>query len=105
MMLDATAIERSDKSLVELARQGDDDAFGELTRRHQQRCIDLATFLLRNRGDAEDEAQNAFSKAYAHLNQYQGDAEFSTWLSRIVTNQCLMSLRVKRRTKFIYLDE
>jgi RNA polymerase sigma-70 factor (ECF subfamily) len=65
----------------------------------------LATFFLRNRGDAEDEVQNAFMKAYAHLDQYQGDAEFSTWLARIVANQCLMLMRVKRRARFIYLDE
>ena len=95
----------SDQQLVKLARQGDQDAFGELLRRHRQKCVDLATFFLRNRGDAEDEVQNAFSKAYAHLDQYQGEAEFSTWLARIVSNQCLMLLRVRRRTKFVYLDE
>ena len=94
-----------DQTLVELARHGDQEAFGELIRRHEQRCVDLATFFLRNRGDAEDEVQNAFSKAYAHLDQYQGEAEFSTWLARIVSNQCLMLMRVKRRTKFVYLDE
>lgn len=95
----------SDQQLVELARNGDQDAFGELLRRHRQKCVDLAVFFLRNRGDAEDEVQNAFSKAYAHLDQYQGEAEFSTWLARIVSNQCLMLLRVRRRTKFVYLDE
>jgi len=51
----------TDSALVEFARRGDREAFGELIRRHQQKCIDLATFFLRNRGDAEDEAQNAFS--------------------------------------------
>ena len=94
-----------DESLVELARLGNNDAFGELIRRHWRKCVDLATFFLRNRGEAEDEVQNAFSKAYAHLEQYQGDAEFSTWLARIVKNQCLMLMRVKRRTRFVYLDE
>ena len=95
----------ADQTLVEFARRGDNDAFGELIRRHWHKCVDLATFFLRNRGDAEDEAQNAFAKAFAHLDQYQGEAEFSTWLARIVTNQCLMLMRVKRRTRFIYLDE
>jgi RNA polymerase sigma-70 factor (ECF subfamily) len=94
-----------DSQLVQLARQGDPDALGELLGRHRQKCVDLATFFLRNRGDAEDEVQNAFSKAYAHLDQYQGEAEFSTWLIRIVWNQCLMLLRLRRRTKFVYLDE
>ena len=94
-----------DHTLVDLARGGDRDAFGELTRRHRRKCVDLATFFLRNRGDAEDEVQNAFSKAYAHLDQYHGEAEFATWLARIVENQCLMLMRVRRRTRFLYLDE
>jgi RNA polymerase sigma-70 factor, ECF subfamily len=105
MLLTTTASDLSDPQLVALARTGDHDAFGELLRRHRQKCVDLATFFLRNRGDAEDEVQNACSKAYAHLDQYQGEAEFATWLVRIVSNQCLMLLRVRRRTKFVYLDE
>jgi RNA polymerase sigma-70 factor (ECF subfamily) len=105
MLAATTASNHSDPEVVALARTGDQDSFGELLRRHRQKCVDLATFFLRNRGDAEDEVQNAFSKAYAHLDQYQGDAEFATWLVRIVSNQCLMLLRVRRRTKFVYLDE
>jgi RNA polymerase sigma-70 factor, ECF subfamily len=105
MLSTTTVSDLSDQKLVEQARNGHPDAFGELLSRHRQRCVDLATFFLRNRGDAEDEVQNAFSKAYAHLDQFQGDAEFSTWLARIVSNQCLMLLRVRRRTKFVYLDD
>src|ERR1044071_4076671 len=101
-MLPTITSEISDSELVELARNGHQDAFGELLSRHRQKCVAVATFFLRNRGDAEDEVQNAFSKAYAHLDQYQGEAEFATWLVRIVSNQCLMLLRVKRRTRFIY---
>ena len=82
MLSTTTASILSDAQLVALARTGDQDSFGELLRRHRQKCVDLATFFLRNRGDAEDEVQNAFSKAYAHLDQYQGEAEFATWLVR-----------------------
>lgn len=95
----------SDPELVELARQGDQEAFGELIQRHRQKCVDLACYYLRNRGEAEDQAQNAFLKAYQHLDQYQGEAEFATWLARIVANQCLMLMRVQRRARFLYLDE
>lgn len=95
----------SDQLLVERARRGDKDAFGALTERHWRRCVDLATALLTSRAEAEDEVQNAFSKAYVHLEQYQGDAEFVTWLSRIVTNECLMAMRCRRRVRFVYLDE
>jgi RNA polymerase sigma-70 factor (ECF subfamily) len=95
----------TDLQLVDLARSGDQKAFGELAQRHWRKCVDLGCFFLRNRGDAEDQAQNAILKAYEHLDQYQGDAEFSTWLARIVANQCLMLMRVRRRARFVYLDE
>jgi RNA polymerase sigma-70 factor, ECF subfamily len=91
--------------LVKLSRHQNESAFGELIRRRWRKCVDLACFFLRNRGDAEDCAQNAFIKAYEHLDQYQGDAEFATWLGRIVANECLMLMRSRRRTRFVYLDE
>ncbi|SPE23922.1 RNA polymerase, sigma-24 subunit, ECF subfamily [Candidatus Sulfopaludibacter sp. SbA3] len=97
--------EMTDLQLVEGARCGDQNAFGELIQRHGRKCVDLGCFFLRNRGDAEDQAQNAFIKAYLHLDQYQGEAEFSTWLARIVANECLMLMRVRRRARFVYLDE
>src|SRR4051812_36184531 len=97
--------DRPDRVLVEMSRQGDNDAFGELVRRHYRRCVDLATFFVRNHWDAEDQVQIACSKAHERLYQYQGEAEFATWLSRIVTNQCLMFMREKRRARFVYLDD
>src|SRR5512141_1822027 len=95
----------TDAELVQLSLQKDREAFGELIHRHYRKCVDVASYYIRNRDDAEDQAQNAFMRAYAHLDQYQGEAEFSTWLARIVANQCLMLLRIRRRTKFVYLDE
>ena len=93
-----------DSELVELARQGNHDAFGELIRRHWSRCVKLSGSYLRNPSEAEDQAQNACLKAYEHLYQYSGEAEFATWLGRIVANECLMSLRVVRRVQFLFLD-
>jgi RNA polymerase sigma-70 factor (ECF subfamily) len=94
----------SDIDLVDQAREGDKQAFGELIKRHHHRCVSLASCILQDRGEAEDEAQNAYWKAFEHLDQFQGDADFSIWLSRIVVNQCLMFMRAKRRTRFLYLD-
>jgi len=99
------AMIQTDSQLVARSRAGDQEAFGELIQRHCRRCIDLGCFFLRNRVDAEDCVQNALLKAYEHLDQYQGDAEFSTWLGRIVANECLMLMRVRRRARFVYLDE
>jgi RNA polymerase sigma-70 factor (ECF subfamily) len=101
----ATTYDQPDTDLVQLAREGDNDAFGELVNRHYRRCVDLATLFLRNHWDAEDQVQVACSKAHARLSQFHGDAEFVTWLSRIVTNQCLMFMRVRRRARFVYLDD
>jgi RNA polymerase sigma-70 factor (ECF subfamily) len=95
----------TDAQLVELSRAGNQESFGALIQRHWRKCVDLGCFFLRNRVDAEDCVQNASLKAYEHLDQYQGDAEFSTWLGRIVANECLMLMRVRRRTRFVYLDE
>jgi RNA polymerase sigma-70 factor (ECF subfamily) len=98
-------MELTDWQLVKMAREGNHEAFGILTQRHWRKCVDLGCYFLRNRGEAEDQAQNAILKAYEHLDQYQGEAEFSTWLGRIVSNECLMLMRSRRRARFIYLDE
>lgn len=94
-----------DAELVGLAREGDRQAFGELIQRHWHKCVDLGCCLLHNNGEAEDQAQNAFLKAYEHLDQYQGKARFTTWLLSIVANHCIMLLRARRRTQLVYLDE
>ena len=103
-MFETHNIECSDADLVESAKIGDRQAFGELVKRHHHWCVGLASGILRDRGDAEDEAQNAYWNAFQRLHQYQGDAEFSTWLARIVVNQCLMSIRARRRARFLHLD-
>jgi RNA polymerase sigma-70 factor, ECF subfamily len=94
-----------DHQLVVMAQAGNNVAFTELVERHQPTCKRLALSILRDKSDAEDEVQNALWKAYEHLDQFQQDAKFSTWLSRIVVNQCLMRLRKDRRARFLYLDE
>ena len=94
----------TDGELVAHARQGSDEAFNLLVKRHYTTCVNIATFILRDRGDAQDEVQKACCKAFEHLDQYQGEAEFLTWLLRIVSNQCLMLIRVRRRARFVYID-
>ncbi len=95
----------SDADLVALSRNDNQKAFGELTRRHWVKCLNVGCFYLRNRVDAEDCVQNAFLKAYEHLDQFQGNSHFSAWLSRIVANECLMLMRLSRRMRFVYIDE
>ena len=97
--------EAADDALVSLCQQGNQGAFDELMRRHQMSAMKVALSIVRDRQDAEDEVQNAFWKAYEHINQFQRDAKFSTWLTRIVVNQCLMRLRRARRARFAYIDD
>lgn len=94
-----------DDRLVELAQQGEQAAFAELVRRHKSSCMKVALSMLRDRQDAEDEVQTSIWKAYEHLGQFHRDSRFSTWLTRIVVNQCLMKIRREKRARFLYLDE
>jgi RNA polymerase sigma-70 factor (ECF subfamily) len=95
----------SDHELVEQCKQGDQEAFGELVFRHHRAALKVALSIVRDRQDAEDEVQNAFWKAYQHIGQFNQDAKFSTWLTRIVVNQCLMRLRRSRRARHTYIDD
>jgi RNA polymerase sigma-70 factor, ECF subfamily len=95
----------TDEVLVSLSQDGDNQAFEILIQRHYSSCLKLAFSILRERQDAEDEVQNACWKAYEHIRQFQSDAKFSTWLTRIVVNQCLMRLRQTRRSRLVYLED
>jgi|SRR6185312_4880505 len=95
----------ADDKLVRLCQRGDNPAFAELMKRHHSAAMKLALSIVRDKQDAEDEVQNAFWKAYEHIHQFQQDARFSTWLTRIVVNQCLMRLRQQKRAKFHYIDD
>jgi RNA polymerase sigma-70 factor, ECF subfamily len=94
-----------DRELVVLAQQGDDQAFSELVARHRTTCTKLAMSILRNREDADDQVQNAIWKAYQHIGRFKQEARFSTWLTRIVVNQCLMQIRKNKRAKLFYVDD
>jgi RNA polymerase sigma-70 factor, ECF subfamily len=94
-----------DEALVDMAQKGNDQAFAELVERHYNSCIKLALSILRDKSDAEDEVQNACWKAFEHLAQFNREAKFSTWLTRIVVNQCLMRLRQAKRAKLFYMDD
>lgn len=102
---DAAFHDTGDDELVSLAQAGDNAAFAELISRHRQGCMKLAVSILRNTADAEDEVQNAAWKAFEHIGQFQRDAKFSTWLTRIVVNQCLMRLRQVKRSRLFYIDD
>ncbi len=85
-----TTVEES--ALVKLARQGDEDAFAELVRRHQRMVYTACVRLVGDAHEAADCAQEAFLKAYRSLKGFREDARFSTWVHRIAVRTCLSRL-------------
>lgn len=92
-------------ALVNRARQGDTRAFAELVKRYEAKIFRLAQHITQNREDAEDVLQETFLKAYEHLDQFQGNSKFYTWIVRIGVNQALMKLRRRKTDKSVSLDE
>jgi RNA polymerase sigma-70 factor (ECF subfamily) len=91
--------------LVTNARKGDAASFSTLLRRYEGKIFRLAMNITQNREDAEDVLQEAFLKAYEHLDQFQGNSRFYTWVVRIAVNQALMKLRKRRSDRAVSLDE
>jgi RNA polymerase sigma-70 factor, ECF subfamily len=92
-------------AVVAQARLGDPKAFSELLRRYDRKVFRLALHITQNREDAEDVLQEAFLKAYEHLDQFQGQSKFYTWIVRIAVNQALMKLRKRKSDRSVSLDE
>jgi RNA polymerase sigma-70 factor (ECF subfamily) len=90
----------SDPILVTRAKSGDRAALEALCARHAPRVERLARHLLRDPEDARDAAQEALAKACVRLPQFRGDAQFSTWLHRLVVNTCRDA--AERRKSRIY---
>jgi RNA polymerase sigma-70 factor, ECF subfamily len=90
--------------LVAAARSGNAAAFEELVARYEDKIFRLTLNITGNREDAEDAMQDAFLKAFAHLDNFHGDSRFYTWLVRIAANEALMRLR-RRRPNHFSLDQ
>jgi len=76
----------SDKELLGRCRTGDERAFDDLVRRHQQRAFNVAFQVLRDAEDAAEVAQDAFVRIYRSVEGFRGECEFTTWLHQIVIN-------------------
>lgn len=86
-----------ERILIEKSLQGDVASFEKLINQYQVYVYNIAFRTLGHEEDAKDAAQDAFIKVFKNLSQYTGDAQFSTWLYRIVINTCKDYLR-KRST-------
>ncbi|HVW09786.1 MAG TPA: sigma-70 family RNA polymerase sigma factor [Bryobacteraceae bacterium] len=91
--------------LVARAKSGDSAAFSALINRYEGKIFRLAMNITQNREDAEDVLQEAFFKAFEHIDQFQGNSKFYTWIVRIAVNQALMKLRKRKSDRTVSLDE
>ena len=69
-----------------------------ITQRYNQRLYRMARSILKNDTEAEDAVQEAYIRAFTHLETFRCDSSLSTWLSRIVINEALGRLRGQRPT-------
>lgn len=89
----------TDAELVDRARKGEKDAFGQLVRRHQARLHRLVAHVVRSAPIAEELTQEVFVRAYRALDQFDGRSEPFTWLYRIALN---LALNERRRASYRY---
>jgi len=87
-----------ERLLIERSRRGDAAAFDTLVRRYEKSLYNTAYRLTGSYDDASDLAQEAFVRAWNNLRSFRGDASFSTWLYRIVTN-AFLDERKRRRAR------
>src|SRR5690349_15659602 len=103
MLVPVTAqSELRDEEVVARVLAGETALFEILMRRYNQRLYRVSRVILRNDGEAEDVMQDAYVRAYEHLNQFAGKAAFSTWLTRIAIHEALA--RKRRRGRLEELD-
>ncbi|ANL76070.1 RNA polymerase sigma factor protein (plasmid) [Rhizobium phaseoli] len=88
----------ADADLVPLAKIGDEVAIRAIIQRHNQRLFRTARAVIRNDAEAEDVVQASYIKAFARLSAFRGEAELSTWLTRIALNEALGRVRAQKNT-------
>ena len=93
-----------DHALVVLVLQNEERAFETLMRRYNRRLFRVARSVLRDESAAEDAVQEAYIRAFTHLDRYQPTGSFGAWLTRIALNEALM-LRRRTRTDTVSLED
>jgi len=96
--------ELMDEELVEMAQNGDRNAFTILVKRYQDRIYNLIYRYVGNVEDALDLTQETFIKAFVKLGEFRGNSKFYTWLYRIAVNACI-DFRRRERISIVHWDD
>jgi RNA polymerase sigma-70 factor, ECF subfamily len=94
-----------EQMLVVAAKNGDEQAFETLFKRHRQKILRIVLRYAHVREDAEDIVQQSFQKAFVYLHKFEAKSSFSTWLTRIAINESLMLLRHGRALREVLIDD
>jgi len=86
-----------EEALVAALKAGEPAAYEQLIEQYAEQVYRVAFRLLQNAADAEDALQEAFLAVYLRIGEFQGEAKFSSWLYRIVTNKALDIIRKRQR--------
>jgi len=95
--------EHDDADVIRQVLQGNTAMFELLMRRYNERVYRAARAIVRDDSEAEDVMQQAYVNAFTHLRQFNGSAQFSTWLTRIAINEALA--RVRRQGRYETYDD
>lgn len=85
-------------------RNGDTAAYEQIMRRYNQQLFRIGVAYLGAYEAVEDVMQNTYLKAWYHLPQFKADAAFSTWLIRIMINECKQVIRKKEKERIAYRE-
>ena len=91
----------SDADTIHAVLNGDVDRYAELVDKYQGPALRIAFSFLGHYEDARDVSQEAFVSAYRSLGRFRATAKFSTWLYRIVVNECKDAYRRRARQPMV----
>ena len=86
----------ADITIITRILQGEKDLYSIIVRRYNQRLYRVGMSIINDDIEVEDIMQVAYINAYENLGKFAFKASFSTWLTRILINECLLRLKKKR---------
>ena len=92
-----------DKEVISRVLAGEMNLYAILVRRYNQRLYRVAISIINDEAEAEDAMQVAYIKAFENLKKFEYKSAFSTWLIRILINECL--LRTKNRNRSLSMND